>query len=428
MTEKQFPVEEHVLENGLRIVLAESHDIPTVAVAVYYDVGSRNEKPGKTGFAHLFEHMMFEGSENVPKTMHMRYVSAAGGSMNGTTSEERTNYYETLPAGKLPLALWLEADRMRSLKITSENFENQRETVKEERRQGVDNQPYGETWLRIREAAISNWAYSHPVIGSMEDLDAADVEDARRFFKTYYAPNNAVLSIAGDFEPAEALDLAKNLFGDIPSADPPDPVDETEAEQPEEKLVEITDPKIALPGVVTTYKVPRRRHPDSYALSLLKIVLFDGRSARIFKRTVEDEQLAVECAAYVEQNRGPSLFPMWFISSGNDVSRLKKAVDEEIEKVHDKGVTQRELQRARNSLKSAFAGKAETALGRAMIAGEFKLFDGDPSLINTEIERYMDVGLDDIERTVGKYLVPKNRTVLDVVPAGPGDGNGKEGN
>ncbi len=416
---KELPIEEHALSNGLRVVMCESHDIPTVAVAVYYDVGSRNEKKGRTGFAHLFEHMMFEGSENAPKTIHMKYISAAGGTLNGSTSEERTNYFEILPSHMLPLALWLEADRMRSLKITGENFENQRETVKEERRQSVDNQPYGEAWIKLRESSIENWAYSHSVIGSMEDLDSAHVEGARAFFRTHYAPNNAVLSIAGDFEPKRAIVIAEELFADIPSSDPPDPVDIHEPEHVQEKHVEITDPKIALPGLAIAYHVPKRRHPDSYPIALLKQILLDGKSSRIYKRTIEDEQAAIECFGYVENSRGPALFPMWFIATDSDSGRLKKIFDEEIERLHREGITERELQRAKNAAKSDYVDKIEHCLGKAMIIAEFKMYDNDPSLVNTELDRYLEVTMQDIDRALKKYLVPSNRTTLDVVPKGP---------
>jgi predicted Zn-dependent peptidase len=411
-----YEVQQDTLPNGLRVVMTRTRDIPTAAVAVYYDVGSRSEKPGRTGFAHLFEHMMFEGSENAPKTMHMKYISAAGGSMNGTTSEERTNYFEVLPSHMLPLGLWLEADRMRSLKITNENFENQRETVKEERRQSVDNQPYGEVWLKLRETALDNWSYSHPVIGSMDDLDAAHVEDAREFFRTYYAPNNAVLAVAGDIDYRGTLDLVQQYFADIPAADPPDPVDTSEPAQREEQNIAISDPKIALPGLVIAYKVPRRRHPDSYAIHLLKNILYDGRSSRIYNRVIEKEEAAIECMGYVENTRGPALFPMWFIAREPDTGRLKQIIDEEIGRIHDEGITERELQKARNGIKSAFLDKIEPCLGKALTIAEHKLYDDDPNLINTEIDRFLEVSLQQLNGAARTYLVPSNRTVLNVLP------------
>ena len=221
----QTPIEQFSLSNGLRVILCEDHAIPVVSVALYYDVGSRNEKPGRTGFAHLFEHMMFQGSENVPKAAHFQYIFNAGGTMNGTTSTERTNYFETLPASHLPLALWLESDRMRSLKVTQENLDNQRNAVQEEKRLRYDNQPYVNAFLRINELIFKNPANAHSTIGSMEDLDAATIDDVQQFFRIYYAPNNAVLSIGGDFRPAEASDLVRKYFEGIPSQPPPPPAD-----------------------------------------------------------------------------------------------------------------------------------------------------------------------------------------------------------
>src|SRR6266852_3934015 len=222
------PIEQFALSNGLRVVLSRDQSVPAVSVAVYYDVGSRNERVGRTGFAHLFEHMMFQGSENVPKAAHFQYIFNAGGTMNGTTSTERTNYFETLPANQLPLALWLESDRMRSLNVTQENLDNQREAVKEEKRLRYDNQPYVNGFLRLFEMSFQNPANAHSTIGSMEDLDAATVEDIQEFFRIYYAPNNAVLSIAGDFDQTETQALVEKYFATIPRQPPPPPVDVAE--------------------------------------------------------------------------------------------------------------------------------------------------------------------------------------------------------
>src|SRR4051794_38200290 len=225
------PIEQYSLDNGLRVVLSRDTAMPVVSVVVYYDVGSRNERLGRTGFAHLFEHMMFQGSENVPKAGHFQYVFNNGGTMNGTTSTERTNYFETLPSSQLPLALWLESDRMRSLKVTQENLDNQREAVKEEKRLSYDNRPYSNAFLRLNELVYKNHRNAHSTIGSMEDLDAATVEDVQEFFRVYYAPNNAVLTIAGDFDSDEARALVEKYFGTIPSQPAPPPVDVSEPEE-----------------------------------------------------------------------------------------------------------------------------------------------------------------------------------------------------
>ena len=261
------PIEEFTLPNGLRVVLSPDRAIPVVSVAVYYNVGSRNEREGRTGFAHLFEHMMFQGSENVPKAAHFQYIFNAGGTMNGTTSTERTNYFETLPSNYLPLAFWLESDRMRSLKVTQENLDNQRHAVQEEKRLRYDNQPYVNAFLRMNELIFTNPANAHSTIGSMEDLDAATIDDVREFFRIYYAPNNAVLSVVGDFDSGEARALVEKYFSGISSQPLPPPADVSETAAvavPEETFHDQLAPA---PAFVLGWKIPARRTPDFYALS-----------------------------------------------------------------------------------------------------------------------------------------------------------------
>src|SRR5687768_7916164 len=260
-------IEQYTVENGLRVVLNRDNTVPVVAIAVYYDVGSRNEREGRTGFAHLFEHMMFQGSENVRKAEHFQYIMKAGGTMNGTTSSERTNYYETLPANQLPLALWLESDRMRSLKVTQENLDNQRQAVQEEKRLRYDNQPYVNGFLRLFEMSFKNPANAHSTIGSMEDLDAATIEDVQEFFRIFYAPNNAVLTIAGDFDQHEARTLVDRYFGSIPSQPKPQEVDVSEPTEVSQ-LSEVFHDKLAPSAAfVLGWKIPARRTPKYYALA-----------------------------------------------------------------------------------------------------------------------------------------------------------------
>src|SRR5881227_3723951 len=247
---------DYTLANGLRVVLNKDDAIPVVSIAVYYNVGSRNEREGRTGFAHLFEHMMFQGSENVPKAGHFQYISNAGGTMNGTTSSERTNYFETLPASQLPLALWLESDRMRSLNVTQENLDNQREAVKEEKRLRYDNQPYVNGFLRLFEMSFKNQANSHSTIGSMEDLDAATVGDVREFFRIYYAPNNAVLAIAGDFDQTETLSLVEKYFATIPRQPNPPAVDVSEPAEVAIREDLFRDKLAPVPAFALGWKIP----------------------------------------------------------------------------------------------------------------------------------------------------------------------------
>jgi len=408
--------QQHVLANGLRVVLSRSTALPCVAVALYYDVGSRNETPGRSGFAHLFEHMMFEGSEHVGKVEHMKRIANAGGQVNGSTSEERTNYFETLPSNQLELALWLEADRMRSLQVTSENFENQRATVKEERRQHIDNQPYGPASLRIKALARENWAFGHPVIGDMADLDAATVEEAQAFFQLYYAPNNTVLSIAGDIEYDRALAQARRYFDAIPRSEPPPEPDTSEPAQAAEKHEVLTDERAVLPAFWLAYHAPPRRTPDTYPLLLLQRVLLHGRSSRLYRSLIKEHEAAIECVGFAEFVRGPSLFLVWTVSKGKDNEECKAIIEAELQRVAEEGVSEHELQKAKNLIKAQYLDRLQTSLGRAMILAEFMLYDGDPGLVNTELQRYLDVTTADVQRVAKEYFPRHRRTIVEVMP------------
>src|SRR5690348_1554320 len=299
-------IEEYSLENGLRVVLNNDEAVPVVSVAVYYNVGSRNERPGRTGFAHLFEHMMFQGSENVPKAGHFQYIMKAGGTMNGTTSSERTNYFETLPASQLPLALWLESDRMRSLAVTQENLDNQREAVKEEKRLRYDNQPYGQIFDLINEMIYKNFANSHSTIGSMEHLDDASVEDVQEFFRIYYAPNNAVLSISGSFETDEAKKLIETYFGDIPSQTLPAELDVSEPVEVATTYREWEDKLAPFPAFLIGWKIPKRRTPEFNALYLAGKMLYDGDSSRLYQKLVKGDESVIQLFGFTDERRGPS--------------------------------------------------------------------------------------------------------------------------
>ena len=411
--------QQHVLANGLRVVLSRNTTSPCVAVAVYYDVGSRNETPGRSGFAHLFEHMMFEGSEYVGKTEHMKHIANAGGQMNGTTSEECTNYFETLPAHQLGLALWLEADRMRALNVTRENFENQRATVKEERRQAIDNQPYGSAYLRHRELAIANWAFGHSVIGDMADLDAAGVEDAQAFYRLYYAPNNAVLAVTGDVDCGDALAEVRRYFEAIPRSEQPPAVDTGEPEQTAEKHDVLNDPLAAMPGFWLAYHAPARRSPDSYPLLLFQRILLHGRSSRLYKSLIKEHEAAIECTGSCSLSRGPDLFALWTISKGGDNEQSKALIEQELRRLAADGVSEHEVQKAKNLVKAQYLDRLQSNLGRAMVLAEFALFDHDPGLINTELDRYLSVSAADVQRVARHYFTVEKRTTVEAMPAAP---------
>lgn len=417
--ELPLPVQAAQLPNGLRVVMSPEHSTPTVAIAVYYDVGARVEERGRSGFAHLFEHMMFEGSENAPKGMHDHLLSQYGGDSNATTSEDRTNYFETLPSNALELALWLEADRMRALDVSAENFENQRQTVMEERRQSYENQPYMLSILRRDEIAYgSYWPYAHSVIGDMADLERADLAQVRAFHDRYYVPNNAVVSIAGDFEPAEALDLVRRHFGSIPRRDLEPWTDPGMPEQQAERVERMRDPHAELPAFHLVYHIPPRRTPDHYALELLAVILGDGESSRLYRELVRQREIANHVEVATEDRRGPDLFTFWVImSEGHQPEEARLVIDRALADIARNGITGRELRKAQNRVRAAFVFGLQSNLQRAMQLAEFETYDGNAALLRTELDRYLSVTADDVRRVASRYLTPTNRAVLDVVPA-----------
>ena len=411
-------IEQYTLDNGLRVVLNQDKSVPVVSVSVYYDVGSRNEPEGRTGFAHLFEHMMFQGSENVPKAAHFQFISNAGGTMNGTTSSERTNYFETLPASELPLALWLESDRMRSLNVTQENLDNQREAVKEEKRLRYDNQPYVNGFLRLFEMSFKNPSNAHSTIGSMEDLDAATVEDVREFFRVYYAPNNAVLSIAGDFDRAEADELIQKYFATIPSQPAPPPVDVSEPVEVAERLDTFVDKLAPVPAFALGWKIPPRRTPAFYALSLASHLLFEGESARLYQKLVKGEESVVQIQGGIDERRGPSGLFIGVIPKPDSVgAQIRDSIFREINDLATRGPGDEEMEKLRNNLFNGAVRSRQSSLFRSQQIAEFTLYDGDPELFNTELQSYLDVTADQIRDAVATSLDTDNRVLLDIVPA-----------
>ncbi|MCA1637567.1 MAG: insulinase family protein [Acidobacteria bacterium] len=344
-------IEQYTLDNGLRVVLNPDTSVPVVSIAVYYDVGSRNEREGRTGFAHLFEHMMFQGSDNVKKTEHFQYVMKAGGTMNGTTSSERTNYYETLPANQLPLGLWLESDRMRSLAVTEENLDNQRNAVQEEKRLRYDNQPYGQVFDLLIEMVFKNFANAHSVIGSMEDLDASTVEDIKEFFRTYYAPNNAVLVISGAFEPQEAKKLVEKYFASIPAQPKPSEINVEEPPEISNTYQKYEDKLAPFPAFLIGWKIPPRRTPEYNALYLAGKLLYDGESSRLYQKLVKGDESVVQLFGFTDERRGPSGVAIGAIPKPEqDLSKIREAIMNEIRDLAKNGPTAEEMQKLQNQL------------------------------------------------------------------------------
>ncbi|MFW2386970.1 MAG: M16 family metallopeptidase [Polyangiales bacterium] len=406
------------LDNGLRVVMNQDDTVPTVAISVYYDVGSRNEVKGRSGFAHLFEHMMFQGSANVGKGEHFGLIINRGGSANGTTSNDRTNYFETLPANELALGLWLEADRMRSLAITQENFENQRMTVMEERRQRIDNQPYIPSMLRINELAYGDyWPYAHSTIGDMQDLIDAPLEAVQEFFDTYYAPNNAVLSISGDFNAEEAIELVQKYFGDIPRRETPVFTEPAPPSQSAERVETMYDANATLPAFHFAFHVPPNRTADHYALEILALVLGDGESSRLNQILVKQKEICQDVAVGTDDRRGPDLFSVWAVmASGHAPKEAQDVVVAELASIAKKGVRERELEKAKNRIHAAFVFGLQSNIARSQRLAEYELYWGDANLLKLELDHFLAISLDDIKRVARTYFDQNQRTVLNVLP------------
>ncbi|MGH9946134.1 MAG: M16 family metallopeptidase [Pyrinomonadaceae bacterium] len=410
-------IEKYTLNNGLRVVLNHDTAVPVVALAVYYDVGSRNEREGRTGFAHLFEHMMFQGSENVPKAGHFQYIMKAGGTMNGTTSSERTNYFETMPADQLPLALWLESDRMRSLAVTQENLDNQREAVKEEKRLRYDNQPYGQIFDIIASMIYKNFANAHSTIGSMDDLDDASVEDVQEFFRVYYAPNNAVLVLSGAFESDTAKALVETYFGDIQSQPIPPSINVDEPVEVADDYREWHDPLAPLPAFLLGWKIPPRSAPGFKALNLAGKLLYDGDSSRLYQKLVKGDESIVQLFGFTDERRGPSSMYVGAIPKPEqDLSRIRAVIMNEIEDIAANGPTAAEIEKLHNQLLNDAVRMRQSSMNRAQSIAEYALYNGDPALINTELDELLSVTKEQIRTAVGEFLDTENRSLLDVVP------------
>jgi predicted Zn-dependent peptidase len=413
------------LANGLRLIISEDRAAPVYSIVVHYLVGSKDERKGRTGFAHLFEHMMFKGSENVGPGEHFMQVFINGGTMNGTTNKDRTLYFETLPSNQLDLGIFLEADRMKSLAITKENLDNQRNAVQEERRLGLDNQPYGRTFEVVDTLAYDNPAYEHSVIGSMEDLNAASVEDVASFFKTYYAPNNAVLAIVGDVDTRTTIDKVRKAFEPIPSQPAPPKVDLTEPRQTAERRQQLDDPLARLTRLDMVFKVPPRLTPDDDALQVLGSVLSSGRSSRLFQKIVREQQLSPNINAGRDGAIGPGLFRViGAVTPGKTVEALEAAVVAEIERVKNEPIAEWELEKARNNAKRAVVGGLTSSLQRATQLAEFAASYGDANLINQRVDRIMKVTASDVQRAARMYLTPENRTVVVTAAKSPMKTNG----
>ncbi len=427
------------LDNGLRVIISEDHYAPVYAIAVAYKVGSKDERRGRTGFAHLFEHMMFKGSENVGMGELDFLIYTNGGNSNGTTNTDRTSYYEVLPKNQVDLGLYLEADRMRGLVITQENLENQRQAVKEERRLNGDNVAYGNVSEKLEELVYDNFAYHHSVIGSMQDLDAASVDDVKQFFKTYYAPNNAVLALVGDLDTKETLAKVKKYFGNIPRQTPPAPADLTEPAKEGERRGKLDDPLARLTRIDIAYRIPPSNTPDAHALSAAAQILGGGgggfgggrgggggggNNSRLYLKLVQEKELVTNVSCNTDRRVGPGTFHISAtLRPGKTAEEVEGLIGEEIARLHAEPVTDKELARVRINVRRGAESRL-TALSRAQALADAAAVFDDPDKVNTDSDRQMAVTAADIQRAAKAHLVAANRVVLVTSPAGGGRGQG----
>ncbi len=418
------PVAYHKLDNGLKVALSQDKTAPTVVVAVYYNIGFRIEPKDRTGFAHLFEHMMFQGSANLGKMEFIRLVQENGGVLNGSTRFDFTNYFEILPAHKLETALWAEADRMRGLAITQDNLTNQQGVVKNEVKVNVINQPYGGfPWLDMPQYANENWFNSHNFYGDLNDLDAATLEDVQSFFLTYYAPNNAAVAIVGDFEPVEALALVKKYFGDLPSAERQEPADISEPRQENEKKFNKTDKLANRPALAFAYHMPERNSPEYYAMGLLDQILVQGEDSKLHQALVKKAGLTggvnggINLLGNMFNYNGPMLWTASLFHDSNvTADSIMAVVDEVIEEVRTNQVDQKTLKRALVKMRSGLYDDLGGffGAGRADLLASFALFDDNPARINSLEDEFRKVTAELILQTAQEHLRPGNRTVLEL--------------
>jgi predicted Zn-dependent peptidase len=422
------PIDYYKLANGLKVVLSRDTTAPTAVVAVYYNIGFRNEPRNRTGFAHLFEHLMFQGSRNLGKLEFIKLVEQNGGLLNGSTRFDFTNYYQVVPSNALKTVLWAEADRMRGLVIDSTNLNNQRDVVKNEVRVNVLNQPYGSfPWIDLPMRANTNWYNAHNFYGDLADLDAATLDDAASFFRTYYAPNNGVLVVTGDFDAAEVRPWIERYFGPIRAAPQPPRPDLTEPKQTAERRFSRVDSLAPRPAIGLAYHVPERYTPEWYAFGLLDQILGQGRDSRFYDELVRKRGLTGDVTAGINWGLG-SMYdydgPMlWIVSAFHDADKpadsLIAAFDTAIAPLRSRPLGQHELARALTKLRSSLYSEMEqfSGFGRANLLASFALFDDDPSRINRLEADFAKITPDIVLETARTYLAPANRTILTIVPA-----------
>jgi len=407
------------LPNGMTLVLSEDHSTPIVHLNLTYHVGSKNEKPGRTGFAHLFEHLMFKGSKNVLPEAHTSMVSSIGGQSNAYTTDDETVFWETVPSQYLPLVLWLEADRMATLRVDKDTFENEREVVKEERRMRVDNQPYGRLNEIIYDQAFTVHPYKHATIGSMVDLEAASIDDVRDFYRTYYVPANATLVLVGDFDSAQTLQLVSQYLGRVPKADREVPRDiPQEPPQTKEKRVTLQQPW-PLPAVIVAYHITFDGNPDSYPLHIASKVLSDGQSSRIYQKLVYEKQLAAAAFGSANLIEDPNLFyAVAIVQPGKSPTDVAAALIAELDRLKTETITDHELQRTKNQFARDYILNRESIRQKASQLSHAVVIHRDIRTADGEFDIFQNITVADVQRVARTYFKPENRLVLTILPNG----------
>jgi len=407
------------LPNGLRVILSEDHSTPIVHLSVWYHVGSKNERPGRTGFAHFFEHMMFKGSKNVDPEAHTSIISSVGGRSNAYTTEDVTVFWQTVPAQYLPLVLWLEADRMATLRVDDAAFRREREVVKEERRMRIENQPYGRLSEIIYDNTFTSHPYKHPTIGSMADLEAASVRDVREFHDTYYVPENATVTVVGDFDAVQAVQLVTQYFGRVPKASRPVPRDiPVEPPMTKERRV-VVEEAWPLPAVVVAYHIIYDGHPDSYPLHIASKILSDGQSARLPRELIYNKRIALSAFASGNITEDPNLFfGVAILQPGQTPEAAEKALIAEFEKVKIGGVTPHEVQRAQNQFARDYIIGRESNEEKASHLAHAAVIHNDIATADAEFDIFTKITPADVQRVARTYFTEANRTVLYILPKG----------
>jgi predicted Zn-dependent peptidase len=412
----QIKFESFDLPNGLHVILHQDNSNPLVAVSVLYHVGSKDEIPTRTGFAHFFEHLLFEGSENIGRGEYMQLIQSNGGALNANTSNDRTFYYEILPSNQLELGLWMESERMLHAKIDQVGVDTQREVVKEEKRQRVDNQPYASFLSEMFKRAFKQHNYRWVPIGSMDHLNAATLEEFMAFYKKYYVPNNATLSIAGDIDVAQTKAMITKYFGDIPAGAT---VQRPSAYEPPlgGEVVDTIYDNIQIPAVFAGYRMVSETHPDTYALQMLTTALSDGPSSRFSKRMVDQDQSALQVAAFPFAMEHHGVFIALALANGaTSTGTLMTTMEEEIAKMQQEPLSEKEFTKLLNKVESDFVSRNSGVAGIAENLANYHVYYGDANLINTEIERFRAVTSADLQRVAQTYLKPENRVVLHYLP------------